>query len=35
MTVFHYVYILHSMADSDRYYVGMTGDLQARLGDPQ
>jgi putative endonuclease len=28
---FHYVYIINSLADSDRYYVGITEDLEARL----
>ncbi len=28
---FHYVYILHSNVDTDRYYVGMTSDLEKRL----
>ena len=26
-----YVYILQSMADSERHYTGVTGDLKARL----
>ncbi len=26
-----YVYILHSLADAKRYYVGVTQDLRARL----
>ena len=26
-----YVYILKSLADSDRYYVGVTADLRSRL----
>ena len=30
-SVFHYVYILSSVADPDRHYVGMTTDLDARL----
>jgi len=28
---FHYVYILQSVADSDRFYVGLTDDLRERL----
>ena len=28
---FHYVDILQSVADSDRFYVGLTDDLQERL----
>jgi len=28
---FYYVYILHSIADAVRYYVGMTSDLETRL----
>jgi len=28
---FHYVYILQSKPDPDRYYVGLTDDLKARL----
>jgi len=28
---FYYVYILHSIADAGRYYVGMTSDLETRL----
>jgi predicted GIY-YIG superfamily endonuclease len=28
---FHYVYILQSVANPDRYYVGLTDDLQKRL----
>lgn len=27
----HYVYILRSKSDPDRYYVGLTSDLRARL----
>jgi predicted GIY-YIG superfamily endonuclease len=27
----HYVYILSSLADPDRFYVGTTGDLKQRL----
>ncbi|MGN6489152.1 MAG: GIY-YIG nuclease family protein [Devosia sp.] len=27
----HYVYILQSIAESDRFYVGVTSDLRARL----
>ena len=27
-----YVYILQSEVESERFYVGITGDLQARLG---
>jgi putative endonuclease len=29
--VMKYVYIINSLANSDRYYVGITGDLKARL----
>ncbi|KAF0177815.1 MAG: excinuclease ABC C subunit domain-containing protein [Limisphaerales bacterium] len=29
---FHYVYILRSVANPDRHYVGLTDDLQERLG---
>jgi len=28
---FHYVYMLHSVADCRHRYVGMTGDLEKRL----
>jgi putative endonuclease len=28
---FHYVYILQSVADPDRFYVGLTDDLHERL----
>jgi len=28
---FYYVYILHSIADAGRHYVGMTSDLETRL----
>ncbi len=28
---FYYVYILHSIADAGRYYVGMTSELETRL----
>jgi predicted GIY-YIG superfamily endonuclease len=31
MNEFHYVYILESLAATDRYYVGLTDDLAARL----
>ena len=27
----HYVYVLHSVADPDRHYVGVTSDLRDRL----
>lgn len=27
----HYVYILQSMADSERFYQGVTGDLKSRI----
>ena len=27
----HYVYIMESIAEPDRYYVGVTSDLRARL----
>ncbi len=27
----HYVYILQSLAEADRFYVGMTADLRERL----
>ena len=29
--MFHYVYILHSALDRERFYVGVTQDLKARL----
>lgn len=29
---FHYVYILRSIAEPDRYYVGLTRHLELRLG---
>ena len=28
---FHYVYILQSEADADRFYTGLTEDLRARI----
>ena len=28
---FHYVYILNSLEDPDRYYVGITEDIEQRL----
>jgi putative endonuclease len=31
MVSFHYVYILQSSLDRDRFYVGLTEDLKARL----
>jgi putative endonuclease len=30
-SVFHYVYLLRSIAEPDRHYVGMTTDLETRL----
>lgn len=30
---FHYVYILRSKAVPDRFYVGMTSNLESRLGE--
>ena len=30
---FHYVYILRSMVEPDRYYVGLTRHLESRLGE--
>ena len=30
--MFHYVYILRSALDRERFYVGVTQDLKARLG---
>ena len=30
---FHYVYILRSIAEPDRYYVGLTRHLESRLGE--
>jgi putative endonuclease len=32
MRNYHYVYILQSITDPERFYVGCTEDLQARLG---
>ena len=29
--MFYYVYILHSLAFADRYYIGITEDLKVRL----
>jgi predicted GIY-YIG superfamily endonuclease len=31
METFHYVYLLNSVAHPNRYYVGSTSDLKARL----
>jgi putative endonuclease len=28
---FHYVYILHSLANDNRYYVGLSEDIEERL----